>query len=373
MEVMESSESGLVLHVPPYRVDVSREADVIEEILRIYGFNRVEIGSGLQSTLSYTTRPDKEKVINMVSDLLTSSGFYEMKSNSLTRASFYDRDGSEDATAVRLHNPLSQDLALMRKNLLYGGLEAVAWNINRKNPDLKLYEFGYCYFLTGDQAGPGLLDKFEEHLHMGIFMTGRSAPSNWVSTGTQASFHSLKRYVESCLLKTGIDPGSLGTLRGEDPSFSESQVYLNGENPLVEFGAVAPSLLKEMDIKQEVYAAEFRWDRILEILARHRILFSPLSRFQVVTRDFSLLLDRGVTFASLRDLAFRTEKKLLKRVTLFDVYEGPKIEKGKKSYALTFTLLDEEKTLTDKQIDKTMKNLARAFEQSFGAQVRGME
>ena len=372
MVVEVRNEQGMLLRIPPYRVDVQREADVIEEILRIYGFNRVETGSGLQSTLSYSGKPDKEQVINMVSDLLTANGFYEMKSNSLTKAAYHDRDGEKDPTAVRMVNPLSEDLAHMRKNLLYGGLEAIAYNINRKNPDLKLYEFGYCYFMDPETGSSELQDRFDEQLHMGVFLSGKSTPGNWTQVASDASFPVLKKYVESILLKTGIDPLSLDTRGGESAFYSESLVYLHGKIGIAEFGKVSPTLLKQFDIKQDVFAAELNWDLVLRILAEHRILFSPLPRFQVVTRDFSLLLDREVTFESLRKLAFNTEKRLLRQVTLFDVYEGEKIQKGKKSYALTFNLLDKDKTLTDKQIDKTMMNLARAFEKEFGARVRGM-
>ena len=373
IKVEQRTGTGMVLSVPTYRVDVQREADVIEEILRIYGFNRVEIGSGLQSTLSYSNKPDKEKVINMVSDMLTANGFYEMKSNSLTRAGYHDREGQSDPTAVRLFNPLSQDLAHMRKNLLYGGLEAIVYNINRKHPDLKLYEFGTCYFLNPGSGERELLDRYEEQLHMAIFLTGRSTPGGWNQDSSDASFFTLKRYVESVLKKIGIDPLSLDTGPCNNPSYSESQLYTLKKESLVEFGKVEGGLLDRFDIRQDVYAAEYNWDVVMRILADHRILFAPLPRSQVVTRDFSLLLDRGVSFESLRKVAYQTEKKILKDVTLFDVYEGEKIDRGKKSYALTFTLLDEEKTLTDKQIDKTMLNIARAFEREFGAQVRGME
>ncbi len=308
----------------------------------------------------------------MVSDLLTANGFYEMKSNSLTKAAYHDTEEEEDPGAVRIFNPLSQDLSHMRKNLLFGGLEAIAYNINRKNPDLKLYEFGNCYYYVPEAGRKKLLDRFNEELHMGIFISGKSTPGNWSQSSSEATFSTLKRYVESTLLKIGIDPLSLDTMSSGNDHFSESQVYQSGQKSLVEFGKVAASLLKQFDIKQDVYAAEFQWDEVLNTLASHRILFRPLPRFQVVTRDFSLLLDRDVTYESLRKLAYKTEKKLLRQVALFDVYEGEKIQKGKKSYALTFTLLDEDKTLTDKQIDKTMTNLARAFEKEFGAQVRGM-
>lgn len=372
--VVEQEDAlGMVLRVPPYRVDVQREADVVEEILRIYGFNRVEIGSGLRSTLSYSDKPDKEKVINMCSDLLTARGFYEMKSNSLTPASYYDSEEKQDAEAVRLFNPLSQDLALMRKNLLYGGLEAIAYNINRKNSDLKLYEFGSCYFQHQDKDGDHILDRFDEQLRLGIFISGNSQTNNWIQKEEASSFYILKSQVESILVKLGIDLFSLETRGSENPAYSEGQVYLLNGAALVEFGTIPGSLLKKFDIDQQVFAAEFNWDLVLSLLTSHKILFTPLPRFQVVIRDFSMILDKQVTFESLRMLAFKTERKLLKKVSLFDVYDGDKIEKGKKSYALSFTLLDENKTLTDKQIDKTMLNMARAFKREFGAVIRGMQ
>jgi len=372
MVIEVENEKGMLLCIPPYRVDVQREADVIEEILRIYGFNRVEIGTGLRSTLSWSEKPDREKLVNMVSDLLSDNGFFEMKSNSLTKASFHDTNDEEDPTAVRILNPLSQDLSHMRKNLLFGGLEAVAYNINRKNSNLKLYEFGYCYFMNSDNRESKVEKRFSEEHRLGIYMSGKSTPGNWTQKASEASFPALKKYVESILLKTGIDPLSLNTLGGDNPDFAESQVYQVGDKSLVEFGRIKTDRLKQFDIKQDVYAAEFEWDVLLDAIANHRILFKPLPRFQVVNRDFSLLLDRGVTFESLRKLAFKTERKLLKQVSLFDVYDGEKIEAGKKSYALSFTLLSEDKTLTDKQIDKVMMNLARVFEKEFGAQVRGL-
>ncbi|MCK4991617.1 MAG: phenylalanine--tRNA ligase subunit beta, partial [Bacteroidales bacterium] len=353
IRVEEEHEQGMVLRVPPYRVDVQREADVIEEILRIYGFNRVEITNGLRSTLSSTTKPDKELVVNMSSDLLSAKGFFEMKSNSLTPASYYDMEETDPA-AVRLFNPLSQDLSLMRQNLLFGGLEAIAYNINRKQTDLKLYEFGNCYFLNGEKKGDDPLEKYDEAFHMGIFLSGNVQQGNWIQKSVEASFNHLKTYVEMVLIKLGIDPMALECKGSDNPNYDEALVYLHKNTLLVEFGRVAKSAVKSFDIKQQVFAAEFNWDLVLNALAGHRILFKTLPKFQVVTRDFSLMLDRSVTFEALRTLAFQAEKKLLKKVTLFDVYEGDKIEKGKKSYALTFTLLDEDKTLTDKQIDKAM-------------------
>ncbi len=371
IRVEEEDEQGMILRVPPYRVDVQREADVIEEILRIYGFNRVEITNGLRSTLSSTSKPDKEQVVNMTSDLLSANGFFEMKSNSLTPASYYDAE-EMDPLAVRLSNPLSQDLSMMRQNLLFGGLEAIAYNINRKQNDLKLYEFGNCYFHRAEKKGDDPLEKYKEAFHMGIYLSGNVQQGNWIQKPVEASFQQLKTYVEMVLIKLGIDLLDLECAGSENPNFDEALIYLQNNTPLVEFGRVARQKVKQFDIKQTVFAAEFNWDLVLKVLTGHRILFKPLPRFQVVTRDFSLMLDRSVTFEALRTLAFKAEKKLLKKVALFDVYEGDKIEKGKKSYALTFTLLDEDKTLTDKQIDKAMLRIASAFEKELGASVRGM-
>jgi len=366
------NDQGMLVHVPPYRVDVQREADVIEEILRIYGFNRVETGTSLQSTLSYPEKPDKEKVTNRVADLLTARGFYEMKSNSLTKAGYHEKDGEEDPGAVRLFNPLSQDLAHMRKNLLFGGLEAIAYNLNRKNSDLKLYEFGFCYFNDPESKGKDLLDRFTETEGLGIFISGHSVKANWMQRALPASFASIKAQVESVLQACGIDPFSMETRGSDHAHLSHGLALRSGNKVLVDYGQVHKSLLKQFDIKQEVFAAEFNWDLLMKEVAAQRILFTPLPRFQVVTRDFSLLLDRKVQYEALRSLAFKTEGKLLRKVELFDVYEGDKIEEGKKSYALSFTLLDDNKTLTDKQIDKVMMKLARSFERELGAQVRGL-
>ncbi len=373
IKIEERTSRGMKLRVPPYRVDVKREADVIEEILRIYGFNRVQIGTGLRSTLSHAPKPDKERIIELTSELLTAQGFFEMKSNSLTRSSYYDSQDEKDPTAVRLFNPLSQDLALMRKNLLYGGLEAIAYNMNRKHSDLKLYEFGYCYFQKENPKGTAVLQRFEEKLRMGIYLTGSEITGNWNRQAMASNFYSLKTFVERVLTKLGIDPLSLERGPLENTDFEEGISYASGGNLLVEFGAVSGDLLNRFEIGQPVYAAEFHWDLILELLSGHRILFTPLPKFHTVTRDLSLMLDQQVTFEDLRDLAFRTEKKFLKKVSLFDVYEGDKIEKGKKSYAISFTLLDHERTLTDKLIDKSMNRLARAYEKEFQAVIRGMD
>lgn len=375
IRIEKESTEGMSLRVPPYRADVQREADVIEEILRIYGFNRVKTGTSLRSTLSASPKPDKEKVLNLVSEMLTSKGFYEMKSNSLTPAVYYDKSDERDPAAVRLFNPLSQDLSLMRQNLLFGGLEAIARNINRKHSDLKLYEFGSCYFMNESEEARNAedkLSKFSEEEHMGIFLSGKVENTHWMGQGKDASFYYIKSYVQAVLDRLGISIYEMNSRGVENSAYAEGVQYMIGKNCLVVFGRIDDSLLRDFDIKQEVYAAELNWDLLMKLAEKVKIQFKQLSRFQPVKRDFSLLLNREVGFEDLRKLAFKSERKLLKKVDLFDVYEGDNIEKGKKSYALSFTLLDEEKTLTDKQIDKAMMRMARAFEQELGATVRGL-
>jgi len=370
MEFGVASESidGMTVEVPTYRVDVQREADVVEELLRIYGYNNVEFGESLHSTLSYTEKPDKEKAVNTLSDLLSGNGFFEMKSNSLTRTAYFEED---DPTVVHIYNPLSQDLARMRQNLLQGGLEAIAWNINRKHRDLKLYEFGNCYFREPGENKSNPRDHYQEGQRLGIFLTGRYTPSNWITDADEVSYYHIKAWVEQVFDRLGIDRYKMESGDPDEKLYSEGRSYLSGNKPVVTFGKVHPDLLAEFDIDQDVFAAEFDWDLVMKKLKKTGITFEPLPKFPEVKRDLSLELDRNVKFEQLRDLAFKTEKKLLQEIELFDVYEGEKIEEGKKSYALSFTLLDREKTLTDKQIDKVMNKISRSFEQELEAAVRG--
>jgi len=368
--VEQEDDRGMRLLVPPYRVDVQREADIIEEILRIYGFNNVEIGEHLNSTLSYVEKPEKEKIVNIISDLLSGQGFMEMKSNSLTRASWYTNDGLEDPKAVKLFNPLSQDLSHMRRTLVYGGLEAVAWNINRKNADLMLYEFGNCYEKDPENKSENALDKYAEQLRLGIFLSGNNYEGNWSLKGKPSGFFTVKGIVDLVLKRLGFDMMKLRCEPDEQGFFSEGVACYQGEKLLVHFGIISKRLLSAADIKQEVFAAEFNWDLIMKMLRKHSVSFNPLPKVPSVQRDLSLLLDKSVQYEALYRLAFKTEKRLLKEVTLFDVYDGENIAPGKKSYALSFRLLDEEKTLTDQQIEKVMNNIAAAFEKELGATVR---
>ncbi|MBN2699312.1 MAG: phenylalanine--tRNA ligase subunit beta [Bacteroidales bacterium] len=368
--VVEKTGSAMKLEVPTYRVDVRGRADVVEEILRIYGFNNVEISEQVHSTLSYTPKPDKERILNQVSDLLSAGGFYEIKANSLTRQAYYQQEGQDDPEAVKIYNPLSQDLSRMRKTLLYGGLESIAYNINRKNPDLKLYESGYVYKVDPSVQSDNPLDKYSESYRFGLFITGKTGAENWLEKPGVSSFYSIKAYIELVLKRLGLlDKVSFtGPVRND--AYAEGLFYASGKDPIVEFGKVSDRILKQFDISQDVFAAEFNWDHVLQLCAGTGITYRPLPRYPAVQRDLSMMLDRSVTYEQLRELAFKSENRLLKQVSLFDVYEGDKIEKGKKSYALSFTLLDEEKTLTDKQIERVMERIASAFEKELGAVIR---
>jgi phenylalanyl-tRNA synthetase beta chain len=368
IRVEKRDSEGMVLRVPPYRVDVKKEPDIVEEILRIYGYNNVEFDEHVNSTLTYIEKPDREKVINSISDMLSSIGFLEIMSNSLTKESYFDND---DPTVVRIQNALSQDLSCMRQRLMPGGLEAVIYNINRKRPDLKLYEFGYSYFRDPEKKAENPQENYAEELRLGIFLTGNYTRENWTTSADPASYYHLKSLVMMVFDKLGIDTGKLEMKEVKDEAYDQALEYHTSKGRVITFGKVAGSLLKAFDIRQEVYAAEFNWDLVMRLHKKSKVTFRPLPRFPEVRRDLSLMLDTAVQFEQLRDLAFRTEKKLLKQVDLFDVYEGEKIESGKKSYALSFTLRDEEKTLADKQIDKTMGRIATAFEQELGAVVRG--
>ncbi len=368
IRVEKRDEDGMVLRVPPYRVDVKKEPDIVEEILRIYGYDNVEFDEHVNSTLTYVEKPDREKIVNTISDLLSSTGLLEIKSNSLTRAAYFD-DG--DATVVRIQNALSQDLSCMRQSLLPGGLEAVIYNINRKRPDLKLYEFGNCYYMDPGKETDNPQKRYSEAFHLGIFLTGNYTRENWNTAADPVSYYHIKSLVMMVLEKLGIDAGKLEAREVKSEACDQALEYHTGKGRVVTFGKVAQGLLKTFDIRQEVYTAAFNWDLVVQLHKKSCVVFRPLPKFPEVKRDLSLMLDRSVRFEELQQLAYQTERKLLKQVDLFDVYEGEKIESGKKSYALSFTLLDEDKTLTDKQIDKVMGRISATFEQKLGAVVRG--
>lgn len=372
VKVLAEKDGVLTVAVPPYRVDVQREADLIEDILRIYGYNNVEIPRQVRSTLSYAPKPDRNRLMNLAADFLTANGFTEIMSNSLTKASYYEGLTSCPADrCVRILNPLSADLSVMRQTLLFNMLEAVALNANRRNGDLCLYEFGNCYFYDeSKRSEENRLAAYSEEYRLAVAVTGVSTPQSWNAKPEKASFFTLRAVAEKLLRRFGIDIYALKTEPLESDLFSEGlSLSLNGKE-LLQIGSVAAKIRRTTDVKQEVYYLEMNFEALAKSTKKLKIAAEELSKFPEVKRDLALLVDKQVTFAALRDAAFAAERKLLKSVSLFDVYEGDKLPEGKKSYALSFILEDKTRTLDDKTIERVMSNLTRQFEQRCGAQIR---
>lgn len=373
VKVLSEKDGVLTVAVPPYRVDVQREADLIEDILRIYGYNNVEIPTQVRSTLSYAPKPDRSKLMNLAADFLTANGFTEIMSNSLTKAAYYEGLTSYPAQrCVRILNPLSADLNVMRQTLLFNMLEAVELNANRRNGDLCLYEFGNCYFYdAAKRTEENRLAAYSEEYRLAIAVTGVTTPQSWNVKPEKASFFTLRAVAEKLLRRFGIDIYALKAETLESDLFGEGlSMSLNGKE-LLQIGTVAAKIRRQTDVKQDVYYLEMNFDALVKSTRKNRITAKELSKFPEVKRDLALLVDRSMTFSALRDAAFAAERKLLKSVSLFDVYEGDKLPEGKKSYALSFILEDKTRTLDDKTIERVMSNLTRQFEQKCGAQVRG--
>ncbi|MEJ7780529.1 MAG: phenylalanine--tRNA ligase subunit beta [Daejeonella sp.] len=354
--IISETEVGMTLQVPAYKVDVTREVDIIEEILRIHDYNNVDIPTQIRASLNYTVKPDKEAMLNQVADLLTGNGFFEILSNSLTRLSY----SSNPEQAVKILNPLSNDLDVMRQSLLFSGLEAISYNQNRRNPDLKLFEFGKVYSLDGE--------TYKENQRLSIFIAGSKEAENWGSKGGPAGFYNLKSAVDLIISRLNIK--SLRSDETTNGNFSSGIVYLRGEKALVEFGMVSKMALKKLDISGDAFYADFDWDLISRSVRNNKIEYHEVSKFPSVRRDLSMLLNSEVSFDQLRQIALKTDKSILKEVNVFDVYAGDKLPAGKKSYALSFILQDEEKTLADKQIDAIMQKLILNFEKQAGAEIR---
>ncbi|MGA2405977.1 MAG: phenylalanine--tRNA ligase subunit beta [Bacteroidales bacterium] len=371
IEIISDDRVNLKLSIPSYRVDVKKEADVIEEILRIYGYNNVEVTDHVNSTLSYSKKPDKEKIVNIISDLLSANGFSEIMCNSLNPASWYEENSDFDKNQlVLLANPLSSDLNAMRQSLLFGGLASIRWNINRQNTDLKLYEFGHCYFYNKSGQSDPKPDDYSEKAFLDLFITGNTGRKSWNSNTNPTDFFNIKSSVEMILSRLGIKPEDLIT--GENPKkyFAESSTYLINNKIIAEAGRISKNYLLKFDIGQDVYYGHVEWDFLMNLIKTHSISFHELPKYPSVRRDLALLLDSGIKFGQIRDIAFRTEKNILQEVTLFDVYESESLGKNKKSYAVSFILRDDLKTMTDKNIDKIMSNLIKAFENELKAQIR---
>ena len=371
IRIESETETGLSLQVPPYRVDVKREVDVIEEILRIYGYNNIELPSQVNSSLQYSVKPNPTKMRNLVAEMLTAQGFNEIWSNSLTKTLYYENKLVWPAeNTVKILNPLSQDLGSMRQTLLYGGLESIAHNANRKNPDIRLYEFGNCYFFKGSSLKDNALRNYREEEHMALFVSGDTEAANWALTSAKSSFFQLKSYAENVLKRMGFSVVNLKTEGVSNGVMSEGISYSINGKTLVEFGTIAGKTLKAFGIERPVYFADFSMNTLFLELKNNKVVFAELPKYPEVRRDLALLIDKNVQFNQLRDLAFRSERKLLQSVDLFDVYEGKGVPEGKKSYAISYILRDDEKTLNDKQIEKIMQKLISTYERQLGAQLR---
>ena len=360
IKISSETEGGLGLTIPSYRVDVQREADIIEEILRVYGYNNIKFSHKLNTSISFNSNKDVS-LENIVANQLTTLGFNETMANSLTKeeySSFSENLKSE--FNVTMLNPLSNDLKVMRQSLLFSGLESISYNLNRKNNSLKLYEFGKTYHKY--EKG------YQEDKHLTIFVSGARTKDSWTSLTQNSDFFYLKGIVMSILERIGVT--NIKTSPVKSDVFSEGIVLSLGKNKLVEFGVIKKKILKEFGIKQEVLFADFDWTSILSISGKKKIKVSMLPKFPSVKRDLALLLDQKITFKEIYDLAFQSERNLLKDVGLFDVYEGDKLPEGKKSYAVSFVLQDNNKTLEDRQIDKIMQKLQQSFEKNLGAVLR---
>ena len=367
------------LEVPRYRVDVQRECDIVEDILRIYGYDNVEFPEKLNTSLAYSVKPDPEKLRRRIAEQLTAQGFNEILNNSLTKVSYYEPLTQLTLdTCVKIMNPLSSDLGVMRQTLLFGGLESIARNANRKNADLKFYEFGNCYHYNGElkiknyeliQNDP--LKAYSEEPHLALWITGNKAAQTWVRKEEKTTFYQLRAYVNNILVRLGVDLSKTTVERLENELFSDGLVLkaANGK-PLGYIGIVARKQLKIFDIEQEVFYADLDWNQLLKQNKQYKAVINDLPKYPEVKRDFALLVDKTVEFADLARAAFATEKKLLKNVYLFDVYEGKNLEAGKKSYALSFILQDAENTLKDTQIENIMNRMKATFEEKFHATLR---
>ncbi|MVO08129.1 phenylalanine--tRNA ligase subunit beta [Flavobacterium sp. TP390] len=361
IKINNVTEAGIGLVIPSYRVDVQREIDVIEEILRVYGYNNINFTEKLNATISNSSRTEEYKVQNLIANQLCSLGFNEMMANSLTTPNYIQlsKNLKEEFNVVML-NPLSNDLSAMRQSMLFSGLEAISFNINRKRSDLKLYEFGKTYHK--------LPSGYEENKHLTLFLSGNRAEENWTQNQQKSDFFLFKGYINSVLSRIGLD-SKVSSLPVESDIFAEGLSLAVGKEIIVEFGTIKKSILKHFDIKQEVLFADFNWGKIQKYIS-NKIKFTDIPKYPAVRRDLALLLNESTHFEEVYKIAKQTEKKLLKEINLFDVYQGKNLPEGKKSYAVSFIIQDESKTLNDKEIEKIMNKLQMNFENQLGASLR---
>lgn len=374
MKIVSETAEGLSLEVPAYRVDVQRAPDVVEDVLRIYGYNNVEIPSAVKSSLTIKGNVDAAyKLENLVSEQLVGCGFNEILNNSLTREAYYDGlQTYKSENLVRLMNPLSSDLNVMRQSFLFGGLEVVRHNVNRRNANLRLFEFGNCYYFNEGKRNPEkVLSAYSEDQRLGLWVTGKRVEGSWAHPNEESSFYELKAYVMNILVRIGLPMGGLLIENGENDIFAKSIVVKDRNGKVyLELGLVKKAILAAFDIEQEVYYADLNWSLLTSKVRGAKVSFKEISKFPAVSRDLALLVDKQVTFAEIEKVCFAADKKLLKKVELFDVYEGKNLEAGKKSYAINLTLQDEDKTMNDKQTDNIMQKIVQSLEKQLGAKLR---
>jgi phenylalanyl-tRNA synthetase beta chain len=369
MKVLGETAEALTLEIPAYRVDVTRPCDVVEDILRIYGYNNVEIPTQLKGSLVIKGDEDqKHKLANLVSEQLVGEGFNEILNNSLTKAAYY----GENDTLVRIMNPLSSDLNVMRQTLLFGGLESIQHNVNRKRQNLRFFEFGNIYtFDPVKQNDDDPMQAYKEQYHCGLWVTGKRVEGSWAHANEDSTFYELSAYVENILRRIGVKPGMIVRKNSENAIFSAGLTIENrGGKKLIEMGIISKKLQKQFGLDNPVYYAELNWTALMKVIKKNEVLYTEISKFPAVSRDLALLVDNTVEFAQIEQIARQTEKKLLKKVELFDVYEGDKLPAGKKSYAVNFILQDEEKTMGDKQIDAIMQKLITNLKKQLNAELR---
>ncbi|MFH1159355.1 MAG: phenylalanine--tRNA ligase subunit beta [bacterium] len=371
--IEKETQEELALVIPSCKVEVTREADVVEEILRIYGYNNIGIPHEVKSSLSFFPKPDPEKIRNLISDYLSLNGFFEIMCNSLTRSSYYAENLTYPADkCVRILNPLSRDLDVLRQTLLFGGLEAISYNQNRKTTDLKLFETGtvYHHIGNGNPDPDDLLPGYHEEQRLALFLTGRSKPETWNTADDPVNLFELKGYLNAMLIKLSIDGDNIRITPSVSPIFKKGLSYHFREESLVSMGFIRKTVLEKFDIRQPVLYADVNLDLLLDLVHPGEASYRELPKYPEVRRDLALLLDRETEFSEIEKVAHTTEKKLLHAVKLFDVYEGEQVGQGKKSYAVSFLIRDESKTLTDGEIDNVMERLVKAFVQKLGAQIR---
>ena len=379
IEIVSETPEGMKLLIPSCKVDVTRECDVVEEIMRIYGYNNIHIDERINSCLSFGTKPNPNKLQNVVSDMLTYNGFSEIMNNSLTKAEYYENNPDFDAArSIHILNPLSKELNVMRQSLLYCGMECIVRNLNYKIHNQKLYEFGRTYQLSPEalsadaEAEMAVTKKYVETQHLALFMTGDMQPENWKIPATPTDFYYLKAQVMNILRRMRVNFSRLQIVPATQHYYAEGLafVYRDSHKVLCTMGRIRRDTLKQMDCKQEVFHADIDWSLLLKSYPTKEVLYAEIPKYPEVRRDLALILENKVTFAEIEQVAFNTEKKLLKRVSLFDVYKGKGITEGMKSYAVSFILQDKDKTLNDKQIEAVMAKLQKNLETQLGATIR---